>query len=71
MPKTHQPLSPENGNSILAVRRVFRVGGPAVVGSTLRPEALRPRLSAGVPLSYEGRYLHSAISPVNVPEPFS
>ena len=35
------------------------IGSPAIVGNTRRPEALRPRFSAGLPLSVVGILYHS------------
>ena len=38
----------------------FVSGGPAVLGSSLRPEALRPYLSIGLPFSVQHRLYHFA-----------
>jgi len=43
----------------------FRIGNPAVIGRALRPVALRPCLSAGVPFSNELKSSHSLDCAVN------
>ena len=43
----------------------FRIGNPAVIGRALRPVALRPCLSAGVPFSNELKSSHSLVCAVN------
>jgi len=43
------------------------VGNPAVIGRALRPVALRPCLSAGVPFSNEFKSSHSVDCAVNFP----
>ncbi len=48
-------------------QRALSVGNPAVIGHALRPVALRPCLSTGVPFSNEFKSSHSVNCTVNFP----